>query len=197
MGKRGRTNGGKPAGAGVRFAGKGGPQIARTGGSYWTDEAEGAFLDALGASCNVRTAAAAIGYTTATLYWRRRRDPAFAERWQAALSQGYSRIEALLLERAEDALEGRMPDPTIPIPAMTVKEAMELLRMHHAAVNGRGPRTPGRPARVRTIDEVRGSIRRKIAAIKNAREAAGVGAGAIGVGVGVEPAMGAGSSAHG
>lgn len=197
--KRGRRNGGKPAGVGLRRAGKGGPQLARTDGSYWTDEAETAFLDALGASCNVRMAAAAIGYTTATLYWRRRKDPAFAERWQAALSQGYSRIEALLLERAEEALEGRMPDPDLPIPAMTVKEAMELLRMHYAAARGREPRTPGRRARVRTIEEVRGSIKSKILAITAAREAArgDAAAGAGAAAIGKEGAAGGGDRGHG
>lgn len=160
----------KPLGEAVRRAGKNGPQVAESLGHYWSDEAEARFLDRLAASCNVRRAAAAIGYTPATLYWRRRRDPAFAERWAAALAQGYTRIEALLLERAEDALEGRMPDPETPIPAMTVKEAMELLRMHYAAVNGRGPRTPGRPARLRSLDEVRESILSKMAAM----DAAGV-----------------------
>lgn len=159
----------KPAGRGLRAAGKNGPQMARTDGKCWTDEAEAAFLDALGASCNVSMAAAAIGYTTATLYWRRRRDPAFAERWRAALEQGYVRIEAMLLDLAENALAGRAPDAGSPIPAMTVKEALELLRMHHAAARGRAPRTPGRPARTRTLEEVQASILRKLGAVEKAR----------------------------
>lgn len=174
MAKRRKTAGGRtPAGAGVRAAGKNGPQVIKTDGKHWTDEAEAAFLDQLAASCNVRTAAESIGYTTATLYWRRRRDSAFAERWQAALEQGYVRLEALLLERAEDALSGRMPDPTIPIPAMTVKEAMELLRMHYAAARGRAPRTPGRPARQRSWEEVQASILAKLSAISAASAAGG------------------------
>lgn len=164
-----RNHGGKPAGEGVRAAGKNGPQIARTSGKYWTDEAEARFLDTLGASCNVKMAAAAIGYTASTLYWRRRRDPAFAERWQAALEQGYTRIEALLIENAERSLSGRMPNPDSPIPAMTVREAMDLLRMHQAAARGAGPRTPGRRARPRSIDEVRASILAKLSAIGNSR----------------------------
>lgn len=164
-----RNHGGKPAGEGVRAAGRNGPQIAKTNGSYWTDEAEAGFLDSLAACCNVKRAAAAIGYATATLYWRRRRDPAFAERWQAALEQGYTRIEAMLIEAAENALSGRMPDPESPIPAMTIREAMELLRMHRAAARGAGPRTPGRRARPRSIDEVRGSIIAKLSAIETSR----------------------------
>lgn len=159
----------KPAGRALRAAGKNGPQVARTDGKCWTEEAEAAFLDALGASCNVSMAAAAIGYTTATLYWRRRRDPAFAQRWHAALAQGYVRIEALLIDLAEDALSGRAPDAGAPIPAMTVKEAMELLRMHHATAHGHGPRTPGRRARTRTLEEVQESILAKLGSVEKAR----------------------------
>ena len=168
------AKGRKPTGTAVRAAGINGPQVARSGGGQWSDEAEAAFLDALGASCNVLHAADAIGYTAATLYWRRRRDPAFAERWRAAMEQGYVRIEAALIEAAEDALAGRMPNPALPIPKMTVREAMELLRMHNATAGGRGPRTPGRHARPRPIEEVRASILAKLAAIAGDEEGAEV-----------------------
>ncbi|WP_375429447.1 hypothetical protein [uncultured Sphingomonas sp.] len=169
----------KPAGQGVRAAGKNGPQLVKTEGSYWTEEAEALFLDQLAASCNVRTAAAAIDYTTATLYWRRRRDPAFAERWRAAMEQGYIRLESLLLEEAENALSGRMPNPDLPIPRMTVREAMDLLRMHQAAARGAGPRTPGRRAVPRPLAEVHASILAKLSAIETSRAAAAGMAGAV------------------
>lgn len=156
---------------GVRAGRKNAPQVVAATGKFWSDETEAAFLDQLAACCNVKMAAKAIGYSFTTLYWRRRRDPGFAERWQAALEQGYSRIEALLMSGAEDALSGRLPDPDTPIPAMTVKEAIDLLRLHQAAVRGRGYRAPGRPARVRTLDEVRASILAKVTAIKAARAA--------------------------
>ena len=168
MANKASTRTGKPGGRGLRAAGKNAPQLFTGGGGQWTEEAEATFLDRLAASCNVRMAAAAINYQPATLYWRRRRDPAFAERWHAALSQGYVRIEAMLIQSAEDALSGAMPDPGTPIPPMTVKEAMDLLRMHYAAVHGRAPRTPGRPARVRSIEEVRGSILAKLSAMEAA-----------------------------
>lgn len=159
------TNGSKPAGSGVRAAGKNGPQVVKSDGKYWTDEAEAVFLDALAASCNVQHAAAACGYSHTTLYRRRREYADFAERWRAALAQGYVRIEALLIERAEDALSGRLPDPELPIAEMTVKEAMELLRFHHATVHGEGPRRSGRPAVVRPLEEVQASILAKLSAM--------------------------------
>ncbi|HEX8389525.1 MAG TPA: hypothetical protein VF636_10930 [Sphingomonas sp.] len=183
-GKR-QATGTKPKGTGLRWAGKNGPQLAKTDGNSWTDEAEAMFLDRLAASCNVRTAAEAIGYTTPTLYWRRRRDPAFAERWQAALEQGYVRLEALLLSNAEDALSGHMPDPETPFASMTVKEAMELLRMHHATARGRVPGAPGRPSRLRSLEEVHGSIMAKLSSIDDARTA-------VAPGAAEEPNVGAG-----
>lgn len=170
-GEEARKTGGrrrKPAGEGVRAAGKNGPQLV-TAEHQWNDETETRFLNALAASCNVRRGAAAIGYTPATLYWRRRKDPAFAERWRAAMEQGYVRIEAALIEGAEDALAGRMPDPELPIPQMTVREAIDLLRLHQQFVRGVGPRTAGRPARTRSLEEVQGSILAKLSAIETAR----------------------------
>lgn len=169
----------KPAGTGVRAAGKNGPQVIRTCGKYWTDEAEAQFLDALAASCNVRMAAEAIGYQTATLYWRRRRDQRFAARWQAAMEQGYARLEAMLLETAEETLAGRAPDPERPFARMSVKEAIDLLRMHQQAARGQGPRTPGRRPVPRPVEEVRASVLAKLSAIERFRateaEAAGQG----------------------
>lgn len=158
----------KPAGEGVRAAGKNGPQLVSTE-HQWSEEAEAGFLDALAASCNVRRAAATIGYTAATLYWRRRKDPAFAQRWQAAMEQGYVRIEAALIEAAEDALAGRMPNPELPIPQMTVKEAIDLMRLHQQHARGMGPRSAGRPARTRSLDETRAGILARLSAIETAR----------------------------
>src|SRR6187401_409511 len=112
------TPGAGPAGTGIR-AGKDGPQLIRSSGKRWTEEAEAIFLDHLAASCNVTAAAEAAGFSREAIYKRRRHDPCFAERWQAALEQGYARIEMALVRRAADALEGLAPDPDTAIPAMT------------------------------------------------------------------------------
>jgi hypothetical protein len=98
------------------------------------------------------------------VYKRRRRDPAFAQRWQAALEQGSERLNALLLQRAIEALEGFAPDPDTPIPEMTVKDARAILGHHRREVEG-GPRSRRQWARPRSLDEMRDSILRKLEAI--------------------------------
>ena len=152
------------AGVVLRGTGKDGPQLVRTAGRRWSDEAEALFLDRLAASCNVTYAAEATGFSREAIYRRRRTDPAFAERWQAALEQGYARIEMALVRRAADALEGFAPDPDTPIPHMTVQDAIAVLKLHAPAVKGEG-RAPGWRARPRSLDEMRESILRKLEAI--------------------------------
>lgn len=151
------------SGTGI-LVGKDGPQRIRSTGKRWSDEAEAAFLDHLAASCNVTASAAAAGFSSEAIYRRRRNDPAFAQRWQAALEQGYARIEALLVQRAAEALEGFAPDPETPIPEMSVKDALAILGHHRARVEG-GPRSRRQWARPRSLDEMRDSILRKLEAI--------------------------------
>src|SRR5687767_12423732 len=107
-------------GTSLRASGKDGPQRIASTGRRWTDEAEAQFLDSLAASCNVTLSAQAAGFSKEAIYRRRRTDAGFAARWQAALEQGYARIEIALVRRAADALEGFAPDPDTPFPEMTV-----------------------------------------------------------------------------
>ena len=159
-----------PSGTVLRASGKDGPQRIASSGKRWTDEAEARFLDQLAASCNVTLAAQAAGFSKEAIYQRRRRDAGFAARWQAALEQGYARIEILLVERATQALEGTPPDPDTPIPVMTVHDAIAVLQLHRAAVKGEGPRPGWRP-RPRSLDEVRDAILTRLEAIEAARRA--------------------------
>lgn len=159
-----RNVGNGPAGALLRGSGKDGPQLIRSKGDRWTDEAEARFLDSLAATCNVTASAEATGFNTFSIYRRRRLDPAFARRWQAALEQGYARIEMALVQRAADALEGLAPDPGTPITTMTAELALKILARHRASIDAgtRGKRNWVRP---RTLDEVRGSILTKLEAV--------------------------------
>ncbi len=157
------------SGSQVRYGVKGRAQKVKTGGAQWSDEAEALFFDILAASCNVRLAAAEVGFSTFTVYRQRRMRPEFAEHWQAALTQGYARLEMALLEAANDSLEGIQFDADRPIPKMTVEQAMNVLRAHRNTVYGDGKRGPGRYAHRRSLSEVQGSILKKIAAIDNAR----------------------------
>jgi hypothetical protein len=152
-----------PQGTGIRL-GENGAHVFRSTGQRWSDEAEGVFLDHLAATCNVTAAAEACGFTVRAVYYRRRRDPGFAQRWQAALEIGSGRLGALLLQRAIEALEGFAPDPDTPIPTMSVKDALAILGHHRREVEG-GPRSRRQWARPRSLDEMADSIMRKLTAI--------------------------------
>lgn len=106
----------------------------------WTMARRKTFLEELAASCNVWRAAAAAGMLPGSVYRLRKREPQFAEQWQAALELGYERLEMALLRRAIEAVEGLTPgadeEAKQPVEKMTVAEAMALLRQHRASVEG-------------------------------------------------------------
>lgn len=159
----------------LRVSGKDGPQIVATGEHRWDQADERLFLDTLAATCNVRASAAAAGFSTAAIYWRRRHHPDFARRWASALEQGYARLEMLLVQRATEALEGHDADPDAVaggIAPLTAKEAIQILRLHQSQVHGGGAAHPGWRARPRSLDEVRDSILTKLEAVAPAPEAA-------------------------
>lgn len=155
-----------PAGSRLRRGNDGRAKKVKTGGAQWSDEAEALFFDHLASSCNVRASAAETGFTAFTVYRQRRMRPDFAARWQAALEQGYARLEMALLRAALDTIDNIDFDDERPIPKMTVEQAMNVLRAHRNQMTGSGRRGPGRYARVRTLDEVRGSILKKVGAIR-------------------------------
>ncbi len=65
------------------------------------------FLTRLAETSNVSASANEADLATATVYARRRSDPAFAQRWFDALAEGYDRLEMDLLERLRS---GRLED---------------------------------------------------------------------------------------
>lgn len=160
------------AGTAVRYGRNGRAQRIKTGGAFWSEEAEEVFFDVLSASCNVTLACAEVGFTTPTVYRLRRMRPDFAEKWRIALEQGYARLEMALVEAAADSIEGLELDAERPIPKMSVDQAMNVLRAHRNEVRGDGTRGPGRYGRPPTLEDVRSSIEKKVRAIKAARTAA-------------------------
>jgi hypothetical protein len=155
-----------PAGAILRSHGKDGPQLIRSGGDRWTEEAENLFLDALAASNNVTWSAAQSGFSKVAIYRRARRDPVFGEKMEAARAQSHGRIDEALARRAEDFLEGRPPDPDSPIVDMTVRDAIAIVKLYQARRNPEaGGRRPAWPARPRSLEEMRDSILKKLSAI--------------------------------
>lgn len=166
MSERGRAA--APKGRVVRD-GKDGPQLVEAGPHRMSEAELDRFLDHLAASCNATWSAKQVGFSREAIYKRRRNDPAFHTRWQAALAQGVARIDMLLVQRAEDFLAGRAPDPDSPIPTMTVQDAIAILKLHRATVaDGEGKR-PGWRGRPRSLDEMRDSILRKLSAIERHR----------------------------
>ncbi|MCM8729692.1 hypothetical protein ACFO8O_01735 [Hephaestia sp. GCM10023244] len=120
----------------------------------FTAQARQTFLDTLAATCNVTASAKAAGVTVATCYWQRKRIPEFALAWQEALSIGYERLEAALLEYviarvATDRIDPTAADPTaIKDSVVTALEnrtvsiaelqfALMLLNRHEAGAQGR------------------------------------------------------------
>lgn len=118
----------------VRGSGKDGAQVIQCSDARWNEVSEAIFLEHLASSCNVTLSCEKAGFSRAAVYKQRMNNPAFADKWKAAIEQGYVRIEALLLESAEKSLAGLEFDPDSPIPQMTVSEATNILRLHKAAV---------------------------------------------------------------
>jgi FixJ family two-component response regulator len=133
--------------------------------TQWSEEVEELFLDALAATCNVTIAAeqAQVGHTS--VYRQRRLRADFAAKWQAALAQGYARLEMALVEAAVDSLEGVEFDADRPIPKMSAETALKVLQLHRAAVTGQG-KSSGWKAPPRSVEHYRASIMRKIEAIR-------------------------------
>ena len=90
-----------PAGTMIH-TGRHGTQIVSTRGHRWSDAAEELFLDHLAATANVGASARACGFSSEAIYRRRRTDPVFEQRWDAALAQGY-----VPRELADDTGNGR------------------------------------------------------------------------------------------
>ncbi|HEV2818366.1 MAG TPA: hypothetical protein VGW40_14230 [Allosphingosinicella sp.] len=145
-------------------------QIARARLKQWTPRVEDRFLAVLAATCNVKAACAAVGMTAASAYAHRQRWPGFMARWDAAIEVAYRRIEVALDQAAEQLLGTCDLPPEEPLGPMNVDQAIHLMHMHKHQVEGLG-KAPGAWRRPRTLDEVRGSILRKLRAIATARAA--------------------------
>ena len=75
-------------------------QLQKPRAKRWTKALRERFCEALAETANVSASARAVGMCPQGAYKLRDRDAAFLEAWQAALAQGYERLELMLLERA-------------------------------------------------------------------------------------------------
>jgi hypothetical protein len=71
----------------------------------WTPERKGCFLDSLAAKGNVRLACRKVHLSPEAAYRLKRRDPAFARAWAAALVRAHDCGLAVLADRALDGVE--------------------------------------------------------------------------------------------
>lgn len=145
--------------------------VARARLRQWTPRTEAVFLRTLAASANVKLACAAAGLSVASAYVHRSKWSAFAERWKAALENGYVRLEFAMIDNACSAFEpGAGFEPDAPMPRMNVSDAITLLRLHRHGVHGTG--RPGRTlSRLPDPEVARANILRKVAAIERGDKA--------------------------
>ena len=96
------------------------------------------FFDELAQSSNIAASARAAGVSSNAMYRERRRDTLFAARWQAALCEGYARLEGELLAEALASPNGNIKDTTLKSRAQRHRLGLSLLAAHRAAVRGSG-----------------------------------------------------------
>jgi hypothetical protein len=104
----------------------------------WTAAKREAFLGALVETANVVGAARSVGVPERSPYHLRRKDNDFADAWDEALDEAYSKLEMMLLRRATygDACDGA------DTPAISTNFALALLRHHHTRAKRGSPYVP-------------------------------------------------------
>jgi hypothetical protein len=143
-------------------------QAERRVGHRWSAKAEAVFLAELEATCNVMASAAAAGFSTTAVYRRRQSHAAFRAAWEAALETGYARLEMALVCAATNLLEpvadGGADDASgaVPFGGMTVREALQVLRLHRYGARGGAPQRFDWRAKPADPDATRAEILRKL-----------------------------------
>jgi transposase-like protein len=154
----------------VRASRHGRPCVMRVGPGRWSAGKEVIFLTALEEGANVARAAEAAGISRVALYNRRRREPAFAEAWAAAVRGGYLDVEALLIENMKAVLgDGPAPRGRTLKGGMTVADAINVLKLHRASAKGGAAQRYDWRAAEPDIEAVRAEVLRKVAAMERKR----------------------------
>ncbi|MFM7028367.1 MAG: phage tail protein [Chakrabartia sp.] len=94
------------------------------------------FLDELAMTANVSASARKAGIAPHIAYAHRRRSAEFATRWQAALAEGFARLEGDLLAEALTAASGKISDAALKSRAQRHRLGLALLSLHRASVRG-------------------------------------------------------------
>lgn len=153
-------------------------QVRRAPKGLLTTEGERRFLAHLAATANVRLSAAATGIGWNAIYARRARSPAFARAMEAALHEGYERLELALLDNALHALrpDGEaladwetQLDETEPLTRMTPREALLLLGYRRPEIVEGQPHA-GLPLARTTREEAEGWLTRALDRMEGRRK---------------------------
>jgi hypothetical protein len=122
-----RTKDGEPT---VTRLAKGRLQLRRAPPGRVTKAAEQAFLATLGETANIRLAAAEAGFAHTSFLARARRDPAFAREMRTLIAIAADRLVWARCEGALSPVTDYDFDPDIPIPRMSVEQAILQLTYH-------------------------------------------------------------------
>ena len=161
----------------LRNGNKGRAQLRPVRQDGWTVRKRAVFLDHVAATGNVSASARFVGLGESGAYKLRRRDPDFAEQWRVALSAGFDRLQAMLIERAMGPLTVQIGDTPMPdVSTMDTELAMRLVEHHRRTIAG-APQRRGGPVPTRATEEETNAAllkRLKILHKRNQKEAADV-----------------------
>lgn len=134
----------------------------------WTAAKEAIFFRELATVCNVSSALRACGLSrrSSDVYDRRRDDPRFRAKWEAAIDEGYALLDLEMLERARFGDKRPPPRTEVEKRLREVPTALglQLLKLYHARKAKAAAAPPARAATAaRRID--RGALRREFDAL--------------------------------
>lgn len=146
------------------------PQRRKPRPASFTPAKRKRFLAALAATCNVALAARHAGVDKTTPYYHRIRDATFRAQWQAAIEEGYDRLEELVLLHggAGQPMEleaGDAPDADA-LPPFDFDRAMAVLKHYRGRRDGSPLNRGGRPLTRVTIDETNAALLRALKAVE-------------------------------
>jgi hypothetical protein len=146
----------------------------------WTKTKETQFLSVLADSCNVSLAARKAGVSSSAIYRRRAKDASFRAGWDAALAEGYSKLELEMLKRALHGVQKTVfsrSGERARFREYNDQLGLALLRMHRdsVAVTDRGPNEAQvEEARERIIERLE-RLREKERAVETKAAVDGIG----------------------
>jgi hypothetical protein len=132
----------------------------------FTPTRQDAFLAHFAGTCNLAEAAEVAGVSESTVFKCLDRDPDFAERFRAALAQGYTHLEAELLRRRLEAQKRLGPIEATGEFEPEFERALKLLQRWERRDGSLGARRQVRqPSEPHSFDEAIDAIERKLKAI--------------------------------